>query len=277
MAGCLSSSRVSRAEKGGRCSLRRCRLIVCLWRRSIWRPPGFARKPTGSSRLVPSVRTRPRRLSLHLSGRACRSPSRAPAFTGLMTRWWPVPTSSRWCCRGFAAQIGGHLILGYNIGFDLAVLEAEAERHGVDWSWSAALCLRQLATCLLGTETMMMLGDLEALATHCQVPVVDRHTALGDAAIALAIYRHLLPALAEAGIVTLGDAWREVARLDSLRQANVAAGWVDVAAAHAAAGSCAAGADRPLSLSAQDPRADARGAADHAGRCHSCRGGGGDE
>ena len=80
----------------------------------------------------------------------------------------------------------------------------------------------------------MMLGDLEALATHCQVPVVDRHTALGDAAITLAIYRHLLPALAEAGIVTLGDAWREVARLDSLRQANVAAGWVDVAAAHAA-------------------------------------------
>ena len=51
-----------------------------------------------------------------------------------------------------------------------------------------------------------MLGDLEALATHCQVPVVDRHTALGDAAIALAIYCHLLPALAEARIVTLGDA-----------------------------------------------------------------------
>ena len=75
---------------------------------------------------------------------------------------------------GLRAQIGGRLILGYNIGFDLAVLEAEAERHGVEWSWNAALCLRQLATCLLGTKTMMMLGDLEALATHCQVPVVDR-------------------------------------------------------------------------------------------------------
>ena len=132
------------------------------------------------------------------------------------------------------AQIGGHLILGYNIGFDLAVLEAEAERHGVEWSWSAALCLRQLATCLFGNETMMMLGDLEALAAHCQVPVIDRHTALGDAAITLAVYRQLLPALAGAGIVTLGDAWREVARLDALRQANVGAGWVDVAAAHAA-------------------------------------------
>ena len=132
------------------------------------------------------------------------------------------------------SQIGGHLILGYNIGFDLAVLEAEAERHGVEWSWSAALCLRQLATCLFGNETMMMLGDLESLAAHCQVPVVDRHTALGDAAITLAVYRHLLPSLAGIGIVTLGDAWREVARLDALRQANVGAGWIDVAAAHAA-------------------------------------------
>ena len=132
------------------------------------------------------------------------------------------------------AQIGGSVVLGYNIGFDLAVLEAEAERHGVEWSWSAALCLRQLATCLFGNETMMMLGDLEALAAHCQVPVVDCHTALGDAAITLAVYRHLLPALAEVGIVTLGDAWREVARLDALRQANVSAGWIDVAAAHVA-------------------------------------------
>ena len=154
---------------------------------------------------------------------AIRSDEAAPPFAALVRPGVPIPvTSTRihgiddemvagadefpMVLPRLRAQIGGRLILGYNIGFDLAVLEAEAERHGVDWSWSAALCLRQLATCLLGTETMMMLGDLEALATHCQVPVVDRHTALGDAAIALAIYRHLLPALAEAGIVTLGDA-----------------------------------------------------------------------
>ncbi|MEC7093607.1 MAG: DUF294 nucleotidyltransferase-like domain-containing protein [Pseudomonadota bacterium] len=182
---------------------------------------------------------------------AIRSDDAVPPFAALVRLGVPIPVTSTRIHRiddemvagadefpmvlpRLRTQIGGHLILGYNIGFDLAVLEAEAERHGVEWSWSAALCLRQLATCLLGTETMMMLGDLEALATHCQVPVVDRHTALGDAAITLAVYRHLLPALAEAGIVTLGDAWREVARLDSLRQANVAAGWVDVAAAHAA-------------------------------------------
>ena len=132
------------------------------------------------------------------------------------------------------AQVAGCLILGYNIGFDLAVLDAEAARHGLDWGWSAALCLRQLATCLLGPETMMMLGDLEALADHYRVPVVDRHTALGDAAITLGIYHRMLPGLAARGIVTLGDAWREVAKLDALRQANVTAGWVDVAAAHAA-------------------------------------------
>ena len=131
-------------------------------------------------------------------------------------------------------RLSGQVILGFNIGFDLAVLAAEAERHGLDWNWTAALCLRQLATCLLGPEAMMILGDLESLAAHYQVPVTDRHTALGDAAITLAIYQKMLPALAGHGIVTLGDAWREVAKLDELRQANVTAGWVDVAAAHAA-------------------------------------------
>ena len=131
-------------------------------------------------------------------------------------------------------HVAGHLILGFNIGFDLAVLEAEAERHGLDWGWSAALCLRQLATRLLGPEAMMILGDLESLAAHFDVPVAARHTALGDAAITLTIFHRMLPALAAQGIVTLGDAWREVAKLDDLRRANVTAGWIDVAAAHAA-------------------------------------------
>ena len=122
---------------------------------------------------------------------AIRSDEAAPPFAALVRPGVPIPvTSTRihgiddemvagadefpMVLPRLRTQIGGHLILGYNIGFDLAVLEAEAERHGVEWSWSAALCLRQLATCLLGTKTMMMLGDLEALATHCQVPVVDR-------------------------------------------------------------------------------------------------------
>ena len=129
--------------------------------------------------------------------------------------------------------IDGQVILGYNIGFDLAVLDAEAERHGVDWNWTAGLCLRQLATRLIGPESMLMLSDLEALAAYFQVPVIDRHTAIGDATTTLEIYKRMLPRLAEQKIVTLGDAWREVAALDSLRQSTVNAGWVDVAAADA--------------------------------------------
>ena len=57
------------------------------------------------------------------------------------------------------AHVRGCLILGYNIGFDLALLDAEAARQGLDWGWNGALCLRQLATCLLEPETMMMLGE----------------------------------------------------------------------------------------------------------------------
>lgn len=45
----------------------------------------------------------------------------------------------------FRAKLSTRVLLGYNIGFDLAVLAAEADRHGLEWDWQAALCVRQLA------------------------------------------------------------------------------------------------------------------------------------
>jgi len=128
--------------------------------------------------------------------------------------------------------IQGRILLGYNIGFDLAFLANEAERHSIEWQWAGALCLRQLATVLLGRETMLMIADLEALAMHFKVPVTGRHTALGDARITAQTFRRMQPDLAAKSIVTLADAWRAVAALDHMRQATVQAGWVDVAAAH---------------------------------------------
>jgi len=125
--------------------------------------------------------------------------------------------------------VNGRIILGYNIGFDLAVLSAEAKRHGMEWQWPGALCLRQLATLLVGRESMLMIADLEGLALHFGVPVHARHTAHGDAAISAALFQKMLPALADKSIITLGDIRRAVSRLNDLRLATVQAGWVDVA------------------------------------------------
>ena len=129
----------------------------------------------------------------------------------------------------FRAQLNGRVLVGYNIGFDLAVLSHEAERYGLEWEWSAALCVRQLGVIALGNEAMMMMGDLNALAEHYRISISDRHTALGDARITGRIFRAMLPDLNAKSIVTLADALRAVSGLDDLRLSATRAGWTDVA------------------------------------------------
>ena len=60
---------------------------------------------------------------------------------------------------------------------------------------------------------------LEAIAERFGVPVLGRHTALGDAMVTAEVFLKLLPLLAERGIRTLGQA-REAAQ--QTRHARVA-------------------------------------------------------
>ena len=123
------------------------------------------------------------------------------------------------------------VIIGYNIGFDLAVIAAEADRYGLDWQPGPALCVRQLATLVLGRDTMLMMGDLDSLSAHYGISGDGRHTALGDARMTAALFCALLPDLQNNNITTLADARRAVSTLDDQRLATTKAGWVDVAAA----------------------------------------------
>jgi DNA polymerase-3 subunit epsilon len=52
---------------------------------------------------------------------------------------------------------------------------------------------------------------LEAIAERLDVPVMGRHTALGDAMVTAEVFLKLIPLLAEMGIHTLGQA-REAAQ-----------------------------------------------------------------
>jgi DNA polymerase-3 subunit epsilon len=52
---------------------------------------------------------------------------------------------------------------------------------------------------------------LEAIAERLDVPVMGRHTALGDAMVTAEVFLKLIPLLAEVGIHTLGQA-REAAQ-----------------------------------------------------------------
>lgn len=103
----------------------------------------------------------------------------------------------------FTRWIGGAVVLGYAVGFDLAVLKREHERAGMLWDSPRALDLRDLVG-LLGTA--LPDHSIETLANWLGVGISDRHRALGDAKAAAEIYLALLPRLNERGIQTLAEA-----------------------------------------------------------------------
>ena len=127
-------------------------------------------------------------------------------------------------------QINDRVVIGYNIGFDLAVLAAETERYGIEWETPPALCVRQMATIALGRDAIMMMGTLETLTQYFQIPLADRHTAIGDAIMTGKLFQALLNELKTSGINTYADLQKATALLNDQRVAGTSAGWVDVAA-----------------------------------------------
>jgi DNA polymerase III subunit epsilon len=100
-------------------------------------------------------------------------------------------------------SLAGCALVGHNIGFDMAVLAAEAARSGHRWPVAPALDTGLLAAALEPGRREL---DLETIAADCGVPATARHTALGDCLIAGEVYARLLPRLADRGITTYGEA-----------------------------------------------------------------------
>ncbi len=127
-----------------------------------------------------------------------------------------------------ADWIGPRVVVGYAIGFDLAMLKAEHERHGIAWRPHRSLCVRQLAALLPASPREPSLDDM---AHWLRVGIEDRHRALGDARAAAAVYAALVPRLAEKGIATLAQAERACLALTSQADEEAKAGWHPVIAA----------------------------------------------
>jgi CBS domain-containing protein len=107
---------------------------------------------------------------------------------------------------------GGHVILGYALGFDLAILRSEHERAGLAWKAPRFLDVRDLAQVLKPD-----LSDfaLETLAAWLGIAVVERHRALPDATLAAEVFLALLPRLRENSIRTLAEAEDACRRLST--------------------------------------------------------------
>lgn len=95
-------------------------------------------------------------------------------------------------------------LLAHNAAFDLSFLERQGAPAGVHFDQSA------LDTLLLSAVAFPDAEDhqLERIAERLGVPIVGRHTALGDAIVAAEVFVRLIPLLEMRGVDTLEDALR---------------------------------------------------------------------
>ncbi len=118
--------------------------------------------------------------------------------------------------------LSGRVVIGHNVGFDLAVLRHEAARVGLAWRDPPALDLVLLVGAL--EPSLPDLG-LETVARLLGVTIQGRHTALGDCAATAEAYARLLPRLREADVRTLGEALALSARRTDLVLRQAQARW----------------------------------------------------
>lgn len=122
----------------------------------------------------------------------------------------------------FSAWAGNAVVIGYSIGFDLAVLKAEHERHGLAWRPPRFFDLRHMVQLV---APQLPEQSLELAAKWLEVEVSGRHSAPGDAETAAKIFVALLPRLREKGILTLAQAERGCRSLTAQLDEEARAGW----------------------------------------------------
>jgi CBS domain-containing protein len=124
----------------------------------------------------------------------------------------------------FDAYRRERVVVGHNIGFDLAVMKRECALAGLPFSAPLALDVRLLAQ--LSLPHLAGYG-LDQLLARFGIAPDTRHRALPDARAAGQIFLALVPELRGRGIRTLGEAIQACGRLTSVVNEQARAGWLE--------------------------------------------------
>ncbi len=149
-------------------------------------------------------------------------PPRATAIHGITGQMLRTAPDFAEAWGAFEDYRRGRLLIGYALGFDLAILEREAGRVGLLWQAPRTLCVRMLAGIV---NPDLPDASLDAIAAWLDVETAGRHSAVSDARIAGEIFTALVPHLIGRGIRTVAEAERASSlRSQALRQ-QAEAGW----------------------------------------------------
>lgn len=132
----------------------------------------------------------------------------APAFAAV----WPC----------LEPLMRGAVLIGHNIGFDLALLERECTLAEIPFVPPPTLDTLLLAGLLLPDIGQL---SLDNVAGALGVDVHGRHTALGDALVTAEVYVRMIPLLQANGIHTYADAFTFTRRATHLLARQRAMGW----------------------------------------------------
>lgn len=102
------------------------------------------------------------------------------------------------------AATAGLVMVGHHVAFDVEMLRGEMRQCGRDWLPAHSLDVMLLYAGLFPERKSLLLDDI---AGALEVPVIGRHSALGDALTTAEIYSRLVPTMIGRGIETLGAAF----------------------------------------------------------------------
>lgn len=118
--------------------------------------------------------------------------------------------------------IGNDIIIGHNIGFDIAIIERECRRNMKKCHLGRRLDISALSRFIWPN---MPDYSLETIAAGLHLPLKNRHTALGDAILTARIFVKLIPALQRQGVATLAQAERICRAFVDMVESSGRQGW----------------------------------------------------